>query len=365
MKKILGSLLFIPLFLFGSYEWKVTFAKEELYKDEPVLVSFDCYFSDRAPLMFIEFEPKFEGFTFEKYDFENRTGDDKRHVTYRYIAKVTKPGVYDFSVPVLMRKTTQASINETIIGRDNAKELEFTDTRIMTPSKKVVVHESGISNTVAGTFKMKSAWNKSELKPFEPLQLMVELIGEGNFKSIEPFDFNISGVTIYKSEPVIRYELGAKGYRGYTQWRYAFISDRNFTVPDRKIVYFDLSEKKVKTLHLKARHFTVAAQAHKRDELLDSVEYPSQSWDIDYRLLGWSLLSFVLGMGSLYLWQRLARRPKRKKSRRFERVEAVIAYLVANPSQAHQKLLETIETDLARKELKSVAFYARQIEKEL
>ena len=364
MNKILGRftllLLLSNLFSMASYRWTVDIDKNSYYENENFLVTFSCQFDDRAPDIYIAFEPKLDGFVFEKFSVESRVISSKRQEHYRYLVKSTKAGKHPFSVMALMRETTDDSIKETVLGRDNDQEIVYNDTKVETP--KVLLNI--IKNPVAlvGDFKIDVSYSKDKLNFYEPLQLKIRVSGSGDFKALKPFEFVIPDTKVFRQSRK-HYKMTEKGYEGSVVWQYALSSANPILFKEQKIAYFDPDEKHLKYLVFKAKKINVAGKKDV-DILLDHREFPSQSVAFDWTALLEKLFYFLLGALAvvIFRYSKLTARKKRPKSMRFETVSELLGFLTSKPN--YKELLQEIEDDIKNKKVRSVNYYVASLNPE-
>jgi len=362
MKKILGSLILFVSFLHASYSWTTQIEKEKYYQNEAFLVTFTCQFDDRSSDMFIEFNPQAEYFSFEKLDFNNRVIDGKRIATYRYFVKALKTGVQKLQVTALMRQTTDDSIKETVLGRDNDQDLVFIDTKITTKPQRLNIIAVPNNVKIIGSFTIESSLSKNSLEAFEPLQLKIKVSGRGDFNQLKPFSFSLKNGKIFKQKAEKHYVLSEKGYEGYLIWRYAMTSAEDFTLKSQKINFFDTASKTLKTLEFKATQIKVQAKKS-IEHLLDSQAFPPKERAFNWQKLINNSLYFFGGIIFVFLLIRIKKAVKKMKRpvKRWTSVNELLNHLIT--SQENEELLIEIEKDMKKKRLKSLSFYLKKLSK--
>ena len=367
MKIILGSILFISFFLspylHAKYSWSVDIDKSRYYQKEAFLVTFLCQFDDRSPGIFIEFNPKAEGFTFEKLDFYNKVVDGKRTSQYRYFVKAIKAGKQTLSVEALMRQTTDDSIKETVLGRDNDQDIEFDDTIVQTQKKQLNILPVPKKTEMIGAFVMESTFSKKHLKAFEPLQVKIKISGKGDFNALKPFIFSLEDGKVFTQKSEKKYRLSEKGYEGYVVWRYAMTSSKPFTLPRHSVNYFDTNSKSLKTLVFKESSIKVDEKTSS-SSLIDSVKFPPDAKPFNWKLLMNNSIYFLLGAFFIIVISKIRKRLRgRKKSvNKFSSLNELVNYLIETNS--HKELLMDIENDMKAKTLKSFKSYLGKLPKQ-
>ncbi len=367
MKKILGKVyIFLALTLLplhAGYQWEVKIDKNSYYQNEAFLVTFLCHFDNRSPDMYIEFKPKLKGFEFERLDFSNRVIEGKREVRYRYFAKAKEQGIKAFSLPVLMRQTTDESIRETVLGRDNDQDLVFVDTKIQTPLKKITIMPIPKEAEMVGSFKIDIGYSKDTLQAYEPLQLKVTISGKGDFKALKAFEFPIQNVKLFQQEPQSAFKMTQEGYVGKVIWRYALTSDHDFILPEKNIYYFDATMQKIQRLHFPQKKIIVTGSLSK-DKILDQENYPQADRPFDWVGFGEKLFYFVLGALFISVIAKMKKMIKKrpKKDQKHTNINDLLTFLVKN-TQYHE-LLQTLENDIKNKKVKKLDYYVMQLDKE-
>lgn len=96
---------------------------------------------------------------------------------------------------------------------------------------------SGI--TLAGNFTISATADKEEVDANEPLNVTIDVIGDGNLEDIKSFKPSIEGVAIFDEKISIEKDV-------LTQ-KIAFVSERDFVIPSFSIKYFDPKTKETKT----------------------------------------------------------------------------------------------------------------------
>jgi hypothetical protein len=289
--KILLLIFLLPLQLLSStYEWKAFIDKERAYTNEAIYLKYVCEFSDRAELFSIEFNPvtQNEEYTLKLLRETTKVKNYKKIITYEFIVFVHKAGVREFEFEMSMQETNQDSIENTVIGRDNGKYEEYEE-RFM-KQKKLIVEVEDAKSPIVGALKMSVSKGQSEVKSLMPYNLEIQLSGNVNFDAIKAATFEIEGVKLFAQEPHETIELTKEGYKGVWSQKFAFVSEKDFSVPPFSLEYFDLLSKEIKKLEFSGVD-VVVKEGYKREELLDELE---EEYVLDYSYL-YCFLAFVMG----------------------------------------------------------------------
>jgi len=296
MRKNLGRILVVLTLLFNiqllatTYKWSAYSSKKEAYVNEAIYLKYVCEFSDRGELYTIDFNPVIdnEKYTVELFSQHTKIVDGKRVNSYEYIAFVKEPMEMKFEFDVLMKKTTQDSIENTVLGRDNVENEEFLIRAIKQESIKVQIKRT--NSDFVGDFSLSVEADEANVKAYEPYHLNVIIKGSGNLQALKPIEFKIDGVKLFTEKPIKKIELTKDGYVGVWNQKFAFVGDNDFKIPALKIEYFDIKDKSLQELNIEAIKVKVAP-AFKAAELLDE-EVNSTPFSLDFI---YYILTFIAG----------------------------------------------------------------------
>ena len=353
MKKNRGRSFFFFLLglcasgLMGSeYQWSAYINKTKAMSNEAIYLEYICEFEDRGELYTIEFHPVGEN---EIYDLrllgeDTSYKDGKRSNRYAFVAFVKKAQKVDFAFDMVMKKTTQDSIDNTIIGRDNAQFVDYTSKYMRQKVLSVDVEDS--KTDLVGSFTLQREFSSPKVKAYEPFHLSISLKGEGNLQNIKAFDLNISGVRVFAQEPQKEFTLSKEGFLGsYTQ-KFAFVSDRNFTIPKIELGYFDLREKKYKTMSLDTLDVEVQ-EGYEKEKLLDTPQ-KTEGFVLKAEYL-YSLFAFIAGYFVAKVRFQRAKKITSQETELLQKVEnakntdAILFLLALQNDPKFQTLIDKIE----------------------
>lgn len=297
MKKNLGRIFLVILFflhidIFAStYKWSAVADKKSAFVNEAIHLKYICEFSDRGELYFIEFNPiaENENYSIKLLSEAQAIVDGKRVNSYEFVAFIKKAKKIDFKFDAMMKLTTRKSIENTVIGRDNMKKEYFTYENIKQEVLSVDVLDA--KSSLVGNFTLEAKHNQDVVKAHEPFHFDLNIRGVGNFQDFRPIVLKIDGVKIVSEKPSTKTILTKDGYSGTYQQKFAFIGERDFTVPAIGVDYFDLSSKSVKKLEAKQVEVKIGG-GYTKNELLDSNEASTIKFKKEYLYL---LLSFIAG----------------------------------------------------------------------
>ena len=297
MKRNLGrivlilTLIYANLFASDEYKWSAHIDKKEAYVGEAVHLHYSCEFNSRDELHVIEFNP---AGSYENYDLyllsEVETiKDGKRVNEFEYVAFLKKSGYVEFEFDVLMKKTNQDSIENTVLGRDNAGYEEFTKRLIK--QKKLGIDVLPNDTRLVGDLSFKVKKDKPVVDAYEPYHFEITIEGIGNLDRLDSLDLNISDAKVFASKPKKDYKLTKEGYKGSWSQKFAIVASKSFKFPSISYKYFNPFTKDSKLYKLESFDVEVK-KLYTKDELLDKKEKQEFVFKVEYI---YYLLVFILG----------------------------------------------------------------------
>ena len=275
MKKNLASIVvFLVVILLdlsaSTYKWSVQADKKTAYVNEAIFLTYVCEFSDTTELYTIDFNPvqDNEDFSIKLLKESQTIKNSKRVNSYEYIAYVKREGHISFDFDIVMKKTTQESIESTTKGHyDDAVRALF----ISVPMKQLAL-SLNIKETpskLVGEFAVKVKKDIPKINAYQPYHLEIEIHGVGNFFNVAPVDFIIDGVKVFTQGAVLKSDFTQDGEKGVWSQKFAFVSEISFVIPEVSIEYFDLKSGKLNVLKVDGVHISVDKPAYKKEDLLD------------------------------------------------------------------------------------------------
>lgn len=291
MKKDLGKVLVLIFLLLQvnvfAYTWQTSISKNKAYVNENIYLKYECSFEDRGELYTIDFNPlNTPAYDLTLLNKKEKFKDGKRTSTFEYIAKLKQSGeiVFDFSAQ--MKKTSLESIVYASGSRDDDRgDDSFTRNTIKLQVQKVQVTKSG--TPLHGDFILKVKKDEPSVKSYEPYHLDVKILGLGNFHDVKAIKYEIDGVKIFSQKPILNIKLTKNGYKGEWSQKFAFVSEKSFSIPAVSIEYFN---KTLQKLSIEKIEVDVRA-SYKREELLDEVE-KREVYDFSFM---YYVLTFIAG----------------------------------------------------------------------
>lgn len=355
MKNNLGKIFLVLLLSFelfaSSYEWSVESDKNQAMTNEPIYLKYICTFSDTAQTYSIEFNPVVDN---DEYSVlllsENESiVDAKRINTYEYLLYVKKAQILNLFFDTTMKKTNKDSIQNSVLGRDNAEYEDYSVRIIRQKNLKLEIKDA--KSLLVGKLLVDIKKDNNSIKAYEPYHFELNIKGNANFDAIKALHLDIDGVKVIKEKPITNMDLTKKGYIGSWSQKFAFVSDNNFTIPKIEIDYFDLEEKKLKSLSFDEVNIEVK-ELYKKELLLDEEK---KNIEVDYDYI-YYFFSFLAGI--IFAKIKLKKRAKlsskeilfNNKIDKTKTLEELVFLLVLSDAQKYNKIVEMIE----QKEMKSL-----------
>jgi len=290
--------------------------------------------------------------------------NSRRVNSYEFIAYVKREGRISFDFDLVMKKTTQESINSTTTGHyDDSKVESF----ISTPVKQLPlsINIKDTPSKLVGEFTLKVKQEIPKLTAYQPYNLEIQIYGIGNFSSIEPIHFIIDGVKVFTQGTVLKTDFSQDGEKGiWSQkfsfvrkgiWsqKFSFVSEKSFVIPEVSIEYFDVKIGTLKVLRLNAVNVIVERDVYKKEVILDIQEKKDYLYKEEYLYyLLIFLLGFLLAKIKLNIFkpQRTEEELFLKSIKETTSLEKLCFLLVSKDVKKYEELISKIES----KELRSL-----------
>ncbi|MCK9491440.1 MAG: hypothetical protein M0Q24_05060 [Sulfurimonas sp.] len=351
-KVFLVLLLLLSLELFAStYEWSVQANKKSAMTNEPIHLKYTCTFSDTAQTYAIEFKPVVDNDEYRVLLLSENESivDEKRINTYEYLLYVKKAQDLKLFFDTTMKKTNKDSIRNSVIGRDNAEYEDYSIRIIRQEGVELEIKDA--RSELVGKISADVKKDKSNIMAYQPYHLEIKIEGLVNYEAIKAFHFDIDGVKVIEEKPIKEVSLTKDGHIGLWSQKFAFVSDKNFTIPKIEIDYFDLEDKKVRTLSFDKVEVEVK-ELYKKEELL---EKKTKKFEIEYEYFYYAL-TFLAGF--LFAKIKFKKRVKlsslqmefNKKIDDAKTLEELVFLLVLSDAKGYDKIIKMIE----QKEIESL-----------
>jgi len=129
-------------------------------------------------------------------------------------------------------------------------------------SLNIEVLPQAVESDLIGEFSVNAKLDSTEVKANKPVNLTVHIEGKGNLAGFEYPKYEISGVTVYSDEAKVDTKvIDGELYSIYSK-SFAFISDDDFTIPERRFSMYDTKEEKLKELSVQAFDVKIKASTN-------------------------------------------------------------------------------------------------------
>ncbi len=359
MKKNLTSIVLLLVVTLldlsaSTYKWSAKVDKKTAYVNEAILLTYLCEFSNASELYTIDFNPvqDNEHFSIKLLKERQVLKNSRRVNSYEFIAYVKREGRISFDFDLVMKKTTQESINSTTTGHyDDSKVESF----ISTPMKQLPlsINIKDTPSKLVGEFTLKVKQDIPKLTAYQPYNLEIQIHGIGNFSSIVPIHFIIDGVKVFTQGTVLKTDFSQDGEKGIWSQKFSFVSEKSFVIPEVSIKYFDVKTGTLKVLRLNAVNVIVERDVHKKEVILDIQEKKDYLYKEEYLYyLLIFLLGFLLAKIKLNIFkpQRTEEELFLKSIKETTSLEKLCFLLVSKDVKKYEELISKIES----KELRSL-----------
>jgi hypothetical protein len=237
-----------------NFELEIKVAKMKMYLGEPILVS--IYFKQRTiiDLMQIDYSPPaFKEFFNKQLDGE-KTYEKGGYTIHELTYILTPKREGNLTLEPARARVAERKRQRQIGGwyADVPKWSNISSSscvlEVLKPSE---VHD------VLGDFKIKDTIDSLKVESNKPVNLQIEIIGEGNLEDYDGIVFDIPNVTIYSDDAKIESKLSVGKLQSRYLKSFVFIADHDFIIPAKSIRVFDYKRKKVKILKTKAYKIVV------------------------------------------------------------------------------------------------------------
>jgi len=230
-----------------SVRLEMSVDKKEAYVGEPITLSLTFKSLPHAMYDKVELsEPKLKKFWSKKVQGLKQGKDGEFTTqTYTYVLFPQEDGNFTLTPPYVRLGTRVA-------GRGAFSDPFFGNIGARMNWKKLFANELTLNIKplpnnleVYGDFRISTDVDKKEVKANKPVNLTIDIMGQGNIEDIKKFELDIPNAVVYSDELKVSNSGVTKGV--VTQ-KIAIVADRNFTIPSMSFTYFDAKTKKPKTI---------------------------------------------------------------------------------------------------------------------
>jgi hypothetical protein len=194
-------------------------------------------------------DPKLESFWVKKVDNVEHSQEGE-YVIQRLHYKLFPQKAGLFTIPALealvgqmiQRQQRRGFFDDPFFGRNLSWQKIYSAPLTL----NVKALPSGLE--LYGNYKISASVDKKSISANKPVNLTIQIEGEGNIDDIKKFDPMVDHALVYADEPEITSALRGDIYHGTATQKVAIIADRNFTIPSLSLSYFDKATKSKKVI---------------------------------------------------------------------------------------------------------------------
>jgi len=215
--------------------------KKEVYVGEPFSVTLVFKQKNTAAVVDNKFvAPKFQGFWIkEEGTPQVSRGSDYVTTTLVYKLAAQREGVLGVA-PAQMAIATRSSRRD--MWGSYVSQIQWKSYF----SNELQIKAKALPNNASliGDFTISTKLSKVKVNQNEPLNISIEVLGEGNLEDIQNFKPYIQGVSVFDEKAKI------KGNK--LSQKIALVADANFTIPSFSISFFNTKTKRVEKISTKS-----------------------------------------------------------------------------------------------------------------
>jgi hypothetical protein len=284
---------------------------------EAVTITFQATQLDHTNMMFFFLEPqKSDDYKIEL--LSKKTTELSYHnttTTFTFILFPLKAKelrvAFDFTIKVA---SDEAVAQIYTGGRDNVKWIDTDDTKL--PISPLILKVKKLQKNVdlVGDFTLSSQIDKKKINPYESVNIIYTLKGDGYKEKKLPLLGDIPHVTLFSEIRDRDLKLTQEGYKIHREFLYALSADQNFTVPSVTLQAYSPKHHKFYTLSTPT--YPINVEKLKTTTLLDEKEAPNTQPLITLETLQTFfiyLLIFASGYASGFIQKNRRKKPKKEK----------------------------------------------------
>ncbi len=243
--------------------------KKEVYVGEELILTLTFKQRLDAKASKIELnDPLFDNIWIKRVGkVEKTTKDDYILTAYKYILFPQKEGIFKLdnffaSIATVHRQRANNFFNDPFFDNFNS-----TVTYKKIYAKSLTFKANPIPNNldIYGEFSLKVSVDKQKIYPNKPVNLTINIQGEGNIDDIKEFEVNIPNAVVYSDKPTIKTQLQNNSYMGIFTQKVSIIGSEDFIIPSLQFEYFSKSlnkkiTRKTKPISIKVLNTQTTAQ---------------------------------------------------------------------------------------------------------
>ncbi len=162
-----------------------------------------------------------------------------------------------------------------------------------------------------GNYTIEAKVDRNETRANHPVNLTVTVKGSGNIEEIPDFEITSGEAVVYADKPVIKTRFTDGLSEGVFRQKFAFVSDRNFTIPALSLTYFDSATRTIK--RIKTEPIPVTVESDRTRTAAAHLEKGEERPSVSYRSVEktvWILSTLAAFAAGVILTLLFRRRPK-------------------------------------------------------
>ncbi len=292
-----------------NFDFNLSINKNEVYVGESLRVTF--IFKHKLGLNIAEANfapPAFSGFWVKPGNgVPNIVKNGDRIYTLHYLITPQKAGFL---------RIEPARMDIGIVKRNQKNTLRFERVKwksIFSNAVEIKAKNLPKGVTLFGDYNISATVDSTKVLANQPVNLTLKIQGSGNIDEIEEFSVTNENAAVFSDSPKIKSKFVNAQIKGQMVQKFAFISDKNFTIAPFKIEFFDSKNKQIRTIETKPIKITVQGTNANKNKVLQKLkpENLNQPRSITLLLLI-SAGSFLLGITATILYIRKEKNSSKK-----------------------------------------------------
>ncbi|MDQ7046300.1 MAG: BatD family protein [Sulfurovum sp.] len=170
-----------------------------------------------------------------------------------------------------------------------------------------VLPQAQESNLI-GEFRVQARVDTQEVKANKPVNLTVKIEGKGNLENFEYPKYEIDGVTVYSDEAKIETRIVDGELHSSYNKTFAFISDKDFSIPSQSFSMLSLEDKSLKSLDVPSYDIKIkvsnstAITSNSTDSkgIVQTKEVIIEK-EVEVKSVAWWMLVLSFALGALFV----------------------------------------------------------------
>jgi len=253
MKKNLGKIIFFILFtqtvLFADKLATYTLSanKYKAMVKEPIVITFEVTQKDPTDHMFFLLTAK-KSEDYEIKLLKSLNDDSNKHhskASFKYLLFPLKAKTIEVKFNFTIQTASDKALAQSYVDdHDGGKAIEKINHVISLKALKVNVKELPKGVDLFGDFTLHAQCDKQTVSPYEDINILYTLKGEGYKNEKLSLLQSMPGVTLFKDIRDSYMQLTKNGYKSKRLYTYALSSTDNFEVPALHLVAYSFSKHK-------------------------------------------------------------------------------------------------------------------------